>query len=112
MTQEEVTTITKSLAGDNSRVILAVAPQKAGVRVATDADLQAAWRSASAATVTAWTETALATMTRGPMERAPTPGTVASPRPLPELGVTLVTFANGVEAWPKPTHFTNDQAAF
>jgi zinc protease len=112
MTQEEVTTITRSLTADDSRVILAVAPQKAGVRVPTDRDLQAAWRSASAATVTAWTETALTTMTRGLMERAPTPGTVASRRTIAELGVTIVTFANGVEAWLKPTDFKNDQIEF
>ncbi|HEV3141452.1 MAG TPA: insulinase family protein, partial [Vicinamibacterales bacterium] len=109
ITQEEVTSITKALAGDDSRVILAVAPEKPGVRVPTDADLQAAWRTASAATVTAWTETAT---TRGLMERAPTPGTVAARRTIADLGVTVVTFSNGVEAWLKPTDFKNDQIAF
>jgi zinc protease len=46
------------------------------------------------------------------MEHAPTPGAVASRRSIPDLGVTVVTFANGVEAWLKPTDFKNDQILF
>ena len=31
---------------------------------------------------------------------------------MPELGVTIVRFANGVEGWFKPTDFKNDQVLF
>src|SRR5436190_1044315 len=109
ITPEEVTDVTKTLVGDDNRVILAVTPQKPTVRVPTDADLLGAWRSASAATVTAWTDT---TTTRSLMERAPTPGAVKDRRAINDLGITVVTFANGVEAWLKPTDFKNDQVVF
>src|ERR1051326_7634368 len=109
ITPEEVTALTKTLIGDDSRVILAVSPPKAGVRVPADADLLAAWRSASAATVTAWTETGT---TRSLMERSPTPGAVVGRRTIDDLGVTVVRFANGVEAWLKQTDFKNDQILF
>ena len=45
------------------------------------------------------------------MEKTPAPGTVQSTRELPDLGVTVVRFSNGVEAWLKPTDFKNDQVA-
>ena len=35
-----------------------------------------------------------------------------SRREITELGVTVVTFANGVEAWLKPTDFKNDEVTF
>ena len=35
-----------------------------------------------------------------------------APRASPTLGVTVVKFANGVEAWLKPTDFKNDQMLF
>ena len=31
---------------------------------------------------------------------------------MPEIGVTIVRFSNGVEAWLKPTDFKNDQVVF
>jgi zinc protease len=42
----------------------------------------------------------------------PVPGTVTDRREIPELGVTVVRFSNGVEAWLKPTDFKNDQVLF
>jgi zinc protease len=46
------------------------------------------------------------------MEHAPKAGAVASRRSLDDLGVTVVRFENGVEAWLKPTDFKNDQILF
>ena len=46
------------------------------------------------------------------MEHAPTAGAVASRASLDDLGITVVRFANGVEAWLKPTDFKNDQVLF
>jgi zinc protease len=45
-------------------------------------------------------------------EHVPEPTAVTSRREIPELGVTVVKFANGVEAWFKPTDFKNDQVLF
>src|SRR5581483_12436498 len=42
----------------------------------------------------------------------PTVGTVSSRRTIDDLGITIVRFGNGVEAWLKPTDFKNDQVLF
>jgi zinc protease len=109
MTAAEASAMISTLLGDDSRVVLATAPQKEGVHVPTDAELQAALTAASAVAVTAWNDT---TANRTLMESAPTPGTVVSRRTLDDVGVTIVKLSNGVEAWLKPTDFKNDQVLF
>jgi zinc protease len=97
----------KALLNDDSRVILATSPQKPGIKIPTDAELQAAMTAASAVRVLPWTD---ATTTRVLMEHAPAAGAISGRRSLDEsLGITIVRFANGVEAWLKPTDFKNDQ---
>ena len=46
------------------------------------------------------------------MEKLPEPAAIGSRREIAELGVTVVRFPNGVEAWLKPTDFKNDQVLF
>ena len=46
------------------------------------------------------------------MVTVPEAGTVVSKRTIDALGVTVVRFSNGVEAWLKPTDFKNDQVLF
>ena len=46
------------------------------------------------------------------MEHAPAAAAVVSRRAIDGLGVTVVKFANGVDAWLKPTDFKNDQVLF
>ena len=99
----------KALLADDSRVILAVSPQKNGIRIPTEPELQAALTAASAGPVAAWDDGGAA---RALMERAPVAGGVASRRTRDDLGITIVRFANGVEAWLKPTDFKNDQVLF
>ena len=89
--------------------ILAVSPQKANVAVPTDVQLKAALAATDSVAVTAWNDTAMGTTL---MEHVPEPAAVTSRREIPELGVTVVQFANGVEAWFKPTDFKNDQVLF
>jgi zinc protease len=109
ITDADASTLARSLLGDDSRVILATTPQKAGITIPTESDLQAALTAATSARVTAWTDTGT---TRALMEHAPTGGAVASRRTLDDIGVTIVRFANGAEAWLKPTDFKNDQVLF
>jgi zinc protease len=109
ITQADASTMARSLLGDDSRVILATSPQKSGVKVPTESELQAALAAATSTRVTAWTDTE---MTRPLMERAPAAGTVTSRRTLDDLGVTIVRLSNGVEVWLKPTDFKNDQIVF
>src|SRR6185295_10188757 len=109
ITEADASTMARSLLGDDSRVILATSPQKNGVKVPTETELQAALTKATATRVTAWADTATS---RPLMEHAPTAGTVVSRRGLEDLGVTIVRLSNGVEVWLKPTDFKNDQIVF
>ena len=109
ITEADASTMARSLLGDDSRVILATSPQKAGIKIPTESELQAAIATATAARVTPWADTSA---TRALMERTPSAGAVASRRLIDDVGVTAVRFANGVEAWLKPTDFKNDQVIF
>jgi zinc protease len=99
----------RRLLSDDNRSVMGVSPQKPEIRIPTDADLKAAITSAERVAVTAWIDTA-ATGTL--MEHKPDAGVTLSRREIPELGVTIVRFSNGVEAWLKPTDFKNDQVIF
>src|SRR5581483_1759992 len=105
----EVSATAKTLLTDNSRVVLAVSPQKPDIHIPTDTELLGALNTALSAPVTEWVDT---TSTRGLMETVPAPAAVSSRRTLENVGVTIVKFANGVEAWLKPTDFKNDQVLF
>jgi zinc protease len=109
ITLADVATVARARLQGEGQIVLAVTPQKAGVQVPAEADLQAALTSASRVAVTPWTETATATVL---MENPPAPARVESRRELAEIGVTIVTLENGVEVWLKPTDFKNDQVLF
>jgi zinc protease len=109
VTLAEVGAAAKDLFGDRSRVILAVSPQKPDLKVPAEAELRAAVASAEKVAVTAWNDT---TGDRTLMEKVPDPGAVRDRREIPDLGVTVVRFANGVEGWFKPTDFKNDEVLF
>ncbi|MGH9372227.1 MAG: M16 family metallopeptidase [Vicinamibacterales bacterium] len=109
VTAAEVTAAAKEMFSDASRVILAVSPQKQGLAVPAESELRAVVASAEKVAVTAWNDAAA---TRELMAEEPDPGTVKDRRELAELGVTVVTFSNGVEAWFKPTDFKNDEVLF
>ncbi len=106
---DEVTATAKRRLGSTSRVLLAVSPEKPGLALPSEDDLRAALTAAEKTPLTPWTE---ATLTRRLMEKPPAPGKVQSTRELAGLGVTVVRFSNGVEAWLKPTDFKNDQILF
>jgi zinc protease len=105
----DVATLGRALLGEGSRVILATAPRKDDTPLPSEADLRAALRAADTVEVTPWSET---TSRRTLMETKPAPGTVTSRREIADIGVTVVRFSNGVEAYLKPTDFKNDQVLF
>jgi zinc protease len=109
ITAAEVTALGKILLEDRSRVILATSPQKADIAVPTDEALKAALAAAEATAVMPWKDT---TPTRELLESKPDPGKVVATRTVDAVGLTIVRFANGVEAWLKPTDFKNDQVLF
>jgi zinc protease len=105
----ETSEMAKRLLSDDNSTVLAVAPQKANVRIPPEGDLKAAIAAADKTTVTAWMDAAAVGVF---MADKPKPSAVESRRELPDLGLTIVRFANGVEAWLKPTDFKNDQVLF
>jgi zinc protease len=109
ITAAEVGDAARRLFADDSRVILAVSTNKSGVAVATDAQLRDALKAADATAVVAWSDAAGSAVL---MEHVPETAAIADRRALPEIGVTVVRFANGVEGWFKPTDFKNDQVLF
>lgn len=109
VTREEIAALARGLVGDESRVVLAVAPEKEGVPAPTVDALRAASVRASAAPVEAWTD---GTARRELVPTPPAPGRVTARRTVPEIGVTVLTLSNGAEVWLKPTDFKNDQVVF
>lgn len=109
ITLDDVSTLAAQRLGGEGEVVLAVMPQKDSVRLPEEADIRAALSSAERVAVTPWNDT---TTTRTLVEKAPERARVESRRELPDIGVTVVKFSNGVEAWLKPTDFKNDQVLF
>jgi zinc protease len=105
----EVTALGKALLADDSRVILATSPQKPDITVPSDDELKGILARVESTAVTPWNDT---TSTRELLERKPEPAKITATRKVDEVGLTIVTFANGVEAWLKPTDFKNDQIVF
>jgi zinc protease len=109
ITTNDASALIKSMLTDDSRVVLAVSPQKTGIKIPSEADLEAALKSGASTSVEAWADNGT---TREIMDKVPEPGAVTNTRTIDSLGVTVVRFSNGVEAWLKPTDFKNDQVLF
>ena len=109
ITLDEVRDVTRRNIHEDSRVVLAVAPQKEGVAVPTEAEVRGVLTATSQAAVTPWEDR---TAGRQLLEKPPAGGTVVSRRKIDPLGVTVLTLSNGVEVWLKPTDFKNDQILF
>ena len=111
ITIDEITAVARTRLADTSRVVLATAPQKAGLPVPADAEVRAALTAADTVAVMPPSFSG-SPVARALMPNRPAPAAVVSKRELPAIGVTVVKFANGVEAWLKPTDFKNDQIIF
>ncbi len=109
ITLDEVRDVTLRNIHEDSRVVLAVAPQKEGVAVPTEAEVRGVLTSVTQVAVTPWEDR---TAGRQLLEKPPLGGTVVSRRKIDPLGITVLTLSNGVEAWLKPTDFKNDQVVF
>ena len=109
ITAADVSALARGLLNDGSRVVLAVSPDKDGIRIPSADELRDALIAAEKVAVTPWVDT---TTTRDLMERIPEPAAIESRRELADIGVTVVRFANGLEAWLKPTDFKNDEIVF
>jgi zinc protease len=109
ITAAEVAGLARTLVADGNQVVLASAPEKAGLQPATETAMRSALGTGLSASVEPWRDSVTG---RELMARPATPGTVRARREIPEIGVTILTLSNGVEAWLKPTDFRNDQIVF
>ena len=99
----------KTHLGEENRVVLVVVPEKPDTPAPAEASIRSALSSAERVAVMPWSDT---TTTRALLEKIPDAAPVSSRREIPELGITVVRFANGLEAWLKPTDFKNDEILF
>jgi zinc protease len=109
ITPAEVAAAARDMIRDDNRVVLASAPEKAGLAPVTQAMLAGAIRTGEAASVTAWRDESASSDL---MAKPPVPGSVKARREIPEIGITVLTLSNGVDVWLKPTDFRNDQITF
>ncbi|MGH9349813.1 MAG: M16 family metallopeptidase [Vicinamibacterales bacterium] len=109
ITPDEAAALARTLITEDNRVVLVTAPEQAGASAPTEAVLREAMRRGSTSDVTAWRDDMAG---RELMPKKPDTGAVASTREIPEIGVTVLTFANGATVWLKPTDFKNDQVLF
>lgn len=109
ITTSDVAGAMRRLMSDDGKVVLVTAPQKDSVTPPSDSAVRETLASAESTSVTPWNDT---TTTRALVEHEPAPATVQSRRELADVGVTVVKFSNGVEAWLKPTTFKNDEVLF
>jgi zinc protease len=109
ITAAETAAIVREFVTDSNRVVIATAPEKAGLTAMTESGLRDALTAGAKATVTPWKDEIAG---RALLAKAPTPGTVTGKREIAEIGVTVLTLSNGAEVWLKPTDFRNDQIIF
>ena len=109
ITLAEVNALADTLISVRNRVVLANGPEKADAPLPAEAELRALLERSRDAKPAAWVDQAAASAL---MAKLPAPGKVKSTRRIEDLGVTVVTFANGLEAWLKPTDFKADEIQF
>ena len=109
ITLAEVNALADTLLSVSNRVVSATGPEKAGAPLPTEPELRAILDRMASAKPAAWVDAGAGKVL---MAKLPTPGKVTSTRTIDEIGVTVVKFSNGVEAWLKPTDFKADEILF
>ena len=106
VTLEEINALADEWMREENRVVAVLAPEKDSVAVPTEADVEQYLREAATAEVTPYEEEEVA---ESLMEAKPAPGQITEETTIDSLGVTELTFANGVRAVLKPTDFKADE---
>ena len=109
ITLAEVNALADSLVSTRNRVVLADGPEKAAAPLPTEAELRSILDKSASEKPAAWVDKAAGQTL---MARLPAPGKIVSRRTIDEIGVTVVKFENGLEAWLKPTDFKADEITF
>lgn len=106
---EALNTRTAELMPQGDRIVLLVAPEKEGLTVPTEAELQTIFEGALAKDIAPYAEQAVATdLVVEPLK----PAAITNERVIPELGATEIVLTNGVRVLMKPTDFRKDEVIF
>jgi zinc protease len=109
ITLAEVNSLAKTWTPDGNRVVVVTAPERAGLRVPTEASLAAVIKEAGGRPLSAYVDR----VSTAPLLAAlPKPGTIARTAVKPEFGVTEWQLSNGVRVVLKPTTFKEDEILF
>lgn len=92
-----------------NRVIVTESVEKPGVKMPTDAEVQAVVDQVAKTPVTPYQEKQLA---KSLLEKKPAPGKVSQEKPIEGIGVTELTLSNGIRVVLKPSTFKNDEIIF
>ncbi len=106
---EEINALANKWMKDNNRVILVSIPQKEGVAIPTEEELQGVIDQVAQKTVTAYKDEV---MQQPLLAKKPAAGKVVEEKEIKDLGVTEWTLSNGVHVILKPTQFKNDEVRF
>ena len=109
ITLQEVNALAQAWITDHNRVVVSMSPEKAGLRIPTEAELLAALDRANSAPVTAYVENL---STEPLVPRLPAPGRVVGEKKRADIGTTEWTLSNGARVIVKPTDFRADQVLF
>jgi zinc protease len=105
----EVNALARKWLGEQSRVIVVNAPEKAASSMPSAQALRAVLDSAERSTLAAYTDSV---STAPLVAHAPTPGKVVSSTQLAKVGVTEWKLSNGARVLVKPTDFKDDELLF
>lgn len=106
VTLEEVNALARAPRSARNRTVAITSPDKAGLAVATVADVNRVLAEVATTPVAAYTET----VAEGALITSiPTPGRIVTERTFGDLGMTEWTLANGVRVIVKPTDFKDDE---
>jgi zinc protease len=106
ITIEEVTRVAQGWLDDQNRVVLVSSPEKPGLEVPTEAELEPVFQEVLAMEIAPYEDT---TPEEPLLARVPSPGPVVEEDLLPELKLTEWTLSNGVRVILKPTDFKEDE---
>lgn len=102
---EEVNALSNTLITTENRAVILLAPEKEKATLPTEIQIRE-WLNTAGKNVTAYVDN---TIDKPLIATLPTGSKVTSTKQIPEVGITELTFANGVKAVLKPTDFKNDE---
>lgn len=102
---EEVNTLSSTLITADNRAVILMAPEKDKATLPTEAQIRE-WLNTAGKNVTAYVDQ---TVDKPLIAKLPAGSKVTVTKQIPEVGITELTFANGVKAVLKPTDFKNDE---